>query len=117
MSSLEEVIEGYQQVVEDKIVSVKAAKKKLDQLIELQKIKNKRLNGEDLTENEVQRVLNLLCYNDFAGCCSPAKKCPWNNAVSDALGVDYKELYEEKRETVRKYLNRVLGKIQMKEMG
>ena len=105
MSSLEEVIEEYRQVVEDQILEVQAAKKKLDLLVELQKIKNKRLNGEDLTE--VQRALNLLCYNDFAGCCSPAKECPWNNAVSDALGVDYKELYEEKRETVRKYLNRL----------
>ena len=107
MSSLEEVIEDYRRVVEDQILDVEGSKRKLDQLIEVQKIKNKRLNGEDLTENEVQRTLNLLCYNDFAGCCSPSKECPWNNAVSDALGVDYKELYEEKRETVRKYLNRL----------
>ena len=106
MKTLEEVIEEYRQVVEDKIVSAQAAKKKLDQVIEVQKIKNKRLNGERLSDDDVQRVLNLLCYNDFAGCCSPSKDCPWNNAVSDALGIDYKELYEGKKIAVRKYLNR-----------
>ena len=105
MSSLEEIIEEYRQVVEDKIVSAETAKKKFDQLIELQKIKKGRLNGERLSEDDVQRALNLLCYNDFAGCCDPSKGCPWNNAVSDALGIDYEKLYEEKRETVRKYLN------------
>ena len=117
MKSLEEVIEDYRRVVEDQILDVQGSKKKLDLLVELQKVKNKRLNGEKLSDNEIHRCKSLLCWGDYAGCCGPSKDCPWNNAVSDALGVDYKELYEEKRETVRKYLNRVLGKIQMKEMG
>ena len=103
--TVEEAIEEYRQVVEDQIVSAEAAKKKLDQLIELQKIKNKRLKGEQLSDDETQRALNLLCWNDFAGCCGPDKGCPWNNAVSDALGIDYKELYEEKKKTVGKYLS------------
>ena len=105
MASLEEVIEEYRQVVEDQIVSAEAAKKKLDQLIELQKMKNKRLNGEKLTNGEIDQGMRILCWNDFAGCCSPSKDCPWNNAVSDALGTDYKALYEEKQQTVRKYLS------------
>ena len=104
MTSLEEVIEEYRQIVEDKILSAEAAKKKFDQLVELQKIKNKRLNGENLTDDEIQRAMNLLCWGDFAGCCSYVKNCSWNNAVSDALGIDYEELYEEKKKTVGKYL-------------
>lgn len=104
---LEEVIEEYRQVVEEQIVSAEAAKKKLDHLIELQKIKNKRLKGEQLTDDEIQRAMNLLCWNNFAGCCAPAKECPWNRAVSDALGVDYKELYEAKKKTVRRKLGHV----------
>jgi hypothetical protein len=101
---VEEAIEEYRQIVEDKIVSTQAAKKKLDQLIELQRIKVRRLKGERLTDQEIQRALNLLCWNSYAGCCSPAKNCPWNVAVSDALGVDYKELYGEKEKAVKKYL-------------
>lgn len=104
MSSLEEVIEEYRQVVEEKIVDAEAAEKKLGLLIELQKVKNKRLNGEGLTDEEVHRALNLLCWNSYAGCCSPTKNCPWNNAVSDALGVDYKKLYEEKKKLVESFL-------------
>lgn len=111
MSSLEKVIDEYRQVVEEQIVSAEAAKKKLDQLIELQKIKNKRLKGERLTNDEIHRAMNLLCWNSYAGCCSPAKSCPWNNAVSDALGIDYEELYEAKRKAVEKHLRKPKRKI------
>ena len=103
--TVEEVIEEYRQVVEDQIVSAEAAKKKFGELIELQKIKNKRLKGEQLSDDEIQRVLNLLCWNSYAGCCGPSKNCPWNNAVSDALGIDYKALYEEKKKIVGEYLS------------
>ena len=106
MTSLEEVIEEYRQVVENKIVSAEAAKKKLDLLIELQKIKVKRLEGGRLTDEEIVRAMNLLCWNNFAGCCAPAKGCPWNRAVSDALGIDYEELYEAKRRAVEKHLRK-----------
>jgi len=108
MASLEKVIEDYVQIVEEKIVDAEAAKKKLDLLIELQKIKNKRVKGERLTDDDIQRAMNLLCWGNFAGCCSPAKGCPWNNAVSDTLGIDYKELYKAKRKMVREELKRVM---------
>ena len=101
---VEEAIEEYRQVVEEGITSAQTAKKKLDQLIDLQRIKVKRLKGERLTDDEIQRALNLLCWNSYAGCCAPARNCPWNVAVSDALGVDYRDLYEEKMKAVRKYL-------------
>ena len=104
MSFLEKVIDEYRQVVEDKIISAEASKKKFDQLVELQKLKAKRLKGEKLTNDEIHEAMKLLCWNNFAGCCSPAKECPWNRAVSDALGVDYKELYEAKKKVIREYL-------------
>ena len=66
---VEEAIEEYRRVVEEGIRSAKAAKKKLDQLIELQRIKVKRLKGE-LTDDEIQRALNLLCWKSYAGCCT-----------------------------------------------
>ena len=103
---VEKAIEEHRQIVEEKILDAQATKKKLDQLIELQRIKVKRLKGERLTDNEIHRALNLLCWNSYAGCCAPAKNCPWNVAVSDALGVDYRDLYEEKMKAVRKYLTR-----------
>ena len=105
---VEKAIEEYREFVENQIVEVQAAKKKLDQLIELQRIKVKRLKGERLTDDEIQRALNLLCWNSYAGCCAPAKGCVWNVAVSDALGVDYRDLYEEKIKAGRRYLQLVL---------
>ena len=107
MSSLEKVIDEYRQVVEEEIVSAEVAKKKFDQLVELQKIKNKRLKGKQLTNDDIHRAMNLLCWNNFAGCCAPAKGCPWNGAVSDALGIDYEELYEAKRKAVEKHLKKL----------
>ena len=73
---VEKAIEEYRQIVEEKILDAQATKKKLDQLIELQRIKVKRLKGERLTDNEINRALNLLCWNSYAGCCAPAKNCP-----------------------------------------
>ena len=101
---VEKAIEEYRQVVEEAITSAEVAKKKFDQLIDLQRIKVKRLKGERLTDDEIQRAMNLLCWNSYAGCCAPEKGCPWNIAVSDALGIDYEELYEEKKKAVRNYL-------------
>jgi len=109
MRFLEEVIEEYKQIVEENIVSAEAAKRKLDQLIELQKIRNRRLRGERLTDDEVHHAMNLLCWNSYAGCCAPAKDCPWNAAVSDALGVDYKGLYEVKVKIIEEELKKMFG--------
>jgi len=110
MTFLEGVIEEYRQVVEEKIVEAEAAKKKLDLLIELQKIKVKRLSGEELTDDDIQVAMNLLCWGSFAGCCAPAKNCPWNNAVSDALGINYQAIYEEKDKAVTRSLNACFSK-------
>lgn len=109
MISLEEVIEDYRRIIEEKIVDAEAAKKKLDRLIELQKIKNKRLSGEKLTNDDMHQAMNLLCWGSFAGCCSPSKNCPWNNAVSDALGVNYADLYCLKQNLVEKELKKLEG--------
>lgn len=101
---VEEAIKKYRNIVENKIVSAQAAKKKLDQLIELQKLKQKRLNGQNLSNNEVHQAMQLLCWNNFAGCCAPEKNCPWNKAVADALRIDYEKLYDEKKKLVTKHL-------------
>jgi len=104
MVTLEEVIEEYRRVVEGKITEAEASKRKLDQLVELQKVKDKRLKGGKLTNDEVHQALRLLCWGSFAGCCAPAKNCPWNMSVSDALGIDYQKLYEAKKRIVDKFL-------------
>lgn len=104
MTSLDDVIEQYKQLIEKKLTSVAGEKAKLDHLIELQKIKVKRIDGEKLSENDVHTVLNLLCWNDFAGCCAPEKDCPRNNVACEVLGIDYKELYEAKRSSAVVFL-------------
>ena len=108
MSSLEKVIEEYKQVVEGEILSAEASKKKLDLLVELQKIKVKRLKGGKVTEDDVRKAMRVLCWNSYAGCCSPSKDCPWNNAASDALGISYKELYGSKRRLMEEELKKLL---------
>ena len=108
--AVEEAIEEYRRIVEEKITSTQATKKKLDQLVELQRIKVKRLKGERLTDDEIHRALTPLCWKSYAGCCAPEKGCPWNVAVSDALGVDYRDLYEEKIKVAKKHLTRSIGR-------
>lgn len=100
MSSLEKMIEEYRQVVEEKIVDAEAFKRKLDLLIELKEIKNRRVGGKQLTEDDVQRAMSLLCWGSFAGCCAPAKGCKFHLAVCDALGLDPGEIWEAKRKAV-----------------
>lgn len=102
--TLEEAIHQYSNIVENKIKSAEQAKKKLDKLLELQKLKEKRLDGEQLTEQEIREAMKLLCWNNYAGCCAPYKECPWNNAVSDALGIDYEQLYKVKKWAVEEFL-------------
>ena len=100
MTSLREIIREYRDIVEGKFVEVEAAKRKLDLLIDLQKIKNKRVRCEKLTGDDIQRAMNFLCWGSFAGCCAPAKGCPFHLAVCDALGLDPKEVWEAKRRAV-----------------
>lgn len=105
MTALDEAIEKYAAIVENKIHNVEQAKKKLDKLMELQKLKMKRLNGEKLTNDEIHKAMELLCWDNFSGCCAPWKECPWHKAVCDAFGVTPEQVYEVKEKAV----NRLLG--------
>ena len=104
MTTLEDMIVKYHQLIEEKIVSVEGEKKKLHLLIDLQQIKNKRLNGGQLSGEDIQKTLNILCWSSYAGCCGPEKGCPWRGAVSDVLGIDYQELYEVKKTSTSVFL-------------
>ncbi len=105
MTDLDEAIEKYTTIIENKIHDVEQAKKKLDKLMELQKLKDKRLSGEKLSNDEIHKAMELLCWNHFSGCCAPYKDCPWNRAVCDAFGVTPEQVYEVKK----KAINRLLG--------
>lgn len=80
--------------------------KKLELLIRLKKIKDKRLNGEKLTWEDVKEVQKILCWKSFAGCCSPVKGCPWHKAACDVLGIDPSELWECKEQAVNNFILR-----------
>ena len=97
MRFLENFIEEYRRTVEDEIVSAEAAARKLNLLISLKQIKNKRLKGEKLTEKDIQRAMNLLCWSNLAGCCAPAKDCPFHKAVCDTLGLNPEDVWKEKK--------------------
>jgi len=104
MVTLEEVIEEYRRVVERKITEAEASKRKLDQLVELQKVKNKRLKGEKLTNDEVYQAQRITCYENIAYCCKYTKQCPWFLACCDTLGLDPKEVSEYKEKIMNSYL-------------
>lgn len=104
MTALDETVEKYRQIVENKILAAEVAKKKLDQLVELQKLKAKRLNGEKLTNDEIHEAMKLLCWGHFSGCCAPWKNCPWHKSVCDALGVTPEQIYEVKEKAVEQFL-------------
>ena len=109
MTSLEDAIKEQREIVEEKIVEAEESKRRLDHLIELKKIKNKRVRGEKLTEDDVQRAMNLLCWGSFAGCCAPPKDCPIHLAVCDALGLDPNEVWEAKKRAVDEYCRPTLA--------
>ena len=100
MTSLEEAIEEYRGVVENSIFEAEEAKRKLDLLIELKRIKNRRVKGEQLTTDDVHRAMTVLCWGNLAGCCSPAKECSFHLAVCDALGLDPEEIWSAKKDTI-----------------
>ena len=108
MTIMEEVIEEYRQVVEEEITSAEIAKQKLDQLIELVKIKNKRLGGKKLTNDEVHKAMEITCFNNIAHCCKYTKQCPWFLSVCDTLGLNPKEVSEYKEKIMDEYLKRTL---------
>lgn len=109
MTALDEAIEKYATIVENQILNAEQSKKKLDKLMELQKMKKKRLDGHGLTDDEISKAMELLCWNNFAGCCAPWKECLWHRSVCDVLGVTPEKLYEVKKKAVEEYLKANLG--------
>jgi len=103
-SALDDAIFLVKGDIENKLDAVEIAKEKLDKLIRLKALKQKRLNGEDLTDSEVQEAMNILCWKNLAGCCAPEKECPWQMAVCESLGIHSSELYEIKKKAVEDYL-------------
>ena len=93
---LENAIAHVRNQIEKQLDAVDEAKKKLDLLIRMKEIKDKRLRGEKLTWEEVREVMDILCWESLAGCCSPVKECPWHLAACDVLGIDPAEFWETK---------------------
>jgi hypothetical protein len=104
MSYIDQAIFQVRAMVENAIGQAEVHKEKLDLLIRLKQLKEKRLAGQTLTPDEVGEVMKLLCWKDLAGCCSPVKECPWHLAVCEVLGIDPAKLYEAKRKIVKTFL-------------
>lgn len=104
MTDLDDAVFQVKAMIENKLDSVEVAKEKLDKLIFLKKLKEKRLSGEKLNDEEIRQAMTLLCWNHFSGCCSPKKDCPWHKAVCDTLGVTPKQVYEVKMKAVNRLL-------------
>jgi len=109
MSYIDQAIFQVRAMVENAIGQAEVHKEKLDLLIKLKQLKEKRLAGQTLTPDEVGEIMKLLCWKDLAGCCSPARECPWQFAVCEALGIDPTVLYDAKRKIVEDCLVKVRG--------
>lgn len=105
MGSLEETIEEYHKVVEEKIRDVEVTKRKLDLLIELKKIKDKRLKGEKLTNDDIRQAQRITCFG-LAHCCKYTKQCPWFLSCCDILGLEPKEVSEYKEKIMYEFLRK-----------
>lgn len=57
-----------------------------------------------LTKAEVKEVFDLLCYENFAGCCAPRKGCPYHLLACELLGINPNELYDAKKKAVEEFL-------------
>ncbi len=108
MTDLDEAIEKYATIIENKIRDVEQAKKKLDKLMELQKLKMKRLNGEKLSDDEIHKVMGVTCFGNIAHCCKYTRECPWFFSVCDVLGLDPEEVSQFKEKAIRKFLEEKL---------
>jgi hypothetical protein len=103
-SRIDQAIFQVKATVENSIGQAEVHKEKLDLLIRLKQLKEKRLAGQKLTADEVKEVLKILCWKDLAGCCAPEKECPWHLAVCEVLGIDPAKLYEAKRKIVEDFI-------------
>jgi len=107
--SLEKLIEEYGKIVEAKEAEVQDSKERLQLLKVLQAIKEKRLRGEKLTEDDIRKAMEVTCFNSIAHCCKYTKGCPWFFSACDALGLNPKEVSLWKEETTWKWLKETLG--------
>lgn len=103
VGNLEKMIEGLKKVAEEKRKEAKSYEGVLQGFQWLKTLKDK----DNVSWEDVERAMKLTCYNHFAGCCGPSKKCPYQFSICEALGVDPEELYEVKRRAVDKWLKKV----------
>jgi len=106
---VEDAIEGLFEYL-DKIrksedEKIKHYREKLDRLLVLRKIKEKRLKTGKLSPVDIMTAQRATCYESLGFCCGPEKKCPYSFAVMDALGIDPEDFADFKRSVVYEYLS------------
>jgi len=87
-----EIGDDVKEILRRKLVGLKA-------LIEVRRARR-------LTPEQVKEAQSVTCWGDLAGCCAPAKGCPYMLAACDALGLDPDEVFEAKSAAVRNLLRR-----------
>jgi len=107
--SLEKLIEEYGKIVEAREAEAESSRERLRLLESLREIKEKRLRGEKLTEDDIRKAMEVTCFKSIAHCCKYTKGCPWFFSACDALGLDPKEVSLWKEEMVWRWLREVLG--------
>lgn len=110
ISILEKLIKGHRRELEH-------TKDKLNKLIEVQKIKNKRLRGERLTEEDIRLVMSITCFGSIAHCCKYTKGCPYFLSVCEVLGLDPKEVSKYKERMIDRYLEKNVEKVKAVDKG
>jgi len=78
----------------------KLARERLKVARGLLEIKYKR----KLTPDDVEAAMRVVCWEDLAGCCAPAKNCMFFLAACEALRLDPEEVYKAKSVAVRNLL-------------
>lgn len=103
---LSRYLESIKQEEKEKI---RHLEEKLESLKKLKEIKDKRVNGGQLSWDDVKMAQEITCWGNLAYCCSPRKGCPYSFAVMDALGLNPKKFSKFKEKAVNKYICEKLG--------
>jgi len=74
--------------------------------IEAYRYLKKLSEADKISEDQVDKAMEVTCYGHFAGCCGPEKGCPTQLSVCEALGLDPVELFQVKKDAVDAWLKR-----------
>jgi len=111
---LKEYVKDLEKEIEFNKSIIERNKRDIELLEYLAEVNEKVAKGQKLTEEEVLKAMEFLCWKSFSGCCSYEKGCPRQDMVAEALGLtrdDQRFIFRIKHRVVMEWLKKrkILG--------